>query len=164
MNIEYKRTTYAKANVVERAQLLVLLRELWFYESFIINKRVLSYDAIQLGNFLIGMLERSESIIIASSSDSPVGFVMGSVDEDNEKDFHISVITINAAFRNKGIGKKLLSFVKSTCGTDMVSLGTLEENVDARRFYETNGFVFNEPPYKVNSAFNVRGIFTVNPK
>lgn len=160
MNIEYKRTTYQNASLVEKAQLLVLMRELWFYESFIIYKRVLTYDDKHLNAFLLNMIKEAQSLVVALSAGSPIGLVMGSV-EDDPDNFHISIITVNEAFRSKGIGKKLLSFVKSTCKTKTISLGTLEDNTSARRFYEANGFVFNEPPYKVNKAFNVRGVLTV---
>lgn len=161
MNIEYKRTTYQNASLVEKAQLLVLLRELWFYESFIIYKRVLTYDDKHLNAFLLNVLKEATCVVMATSSGTPVGFVMGSVDTDIPDDFHISIIAVNEAYRSKGIGKKLLSFIKSVCKTKTISLGTLEDNTSARRFYEANGFVFNEPPYKVNKAFNVRGVLTV---
>lgn len=163
MNIEYKRTTFNKTTVVEKAQILVLMRELWFFESFIIHKRVLTYDNKHLNAFLLNLVKEASTLILALSSGSPVGLAMGSV-EDDPDNFHVSIITVNEAFRSKGIGKKLLSFVKSVCKTKTVSLGTLEDNADARRFYVANGFVFNDPPYKVNNAFNIRGVLTVTPE
>ena len=87
-----------------------------------------------------GFILKDDDKFIATSSISPAR------DETMKGWGEIISIYVLPEFFNKGYGKKLLSFVLSELkgmGFKRIYLWVLEENMQARAFYERNGFVFD---------------------
>ncbi len=88
----------------------------------------------------LGFVLKDDEKFIATSSISPAR------DETMQDWGEIISLYALPEYFYRGYGKKLLSFVLSELkgkGFEKVYLWVLEENVQARAFYERNGFVFN---------------------
>lgn len=94
-------------------------------------------------NYLRGHVLKKNQVWVVDVGDRPVAFMA------MENDF-IDQLYIHPDFQRRGIGLELLNFARQQ-SPEHLWLYTLQVNVNARAFYEKNGFVaekfgFSPPP------------------
>lgn len=89
----------------------------------------------------------AENVLVARTDGTLIGFVMVTVDnghyEQDETRGLIENIYVRPAYRNQGIGSKLLDAAEETlraAGADIFALEAMANNEDARQFYRSHGY------------------------
>ncbi|MGH4120375.1 GNAT family N-acetyltransferase [Clostridium sp.] len=106
--------------------------------------------------FKKALLNKSEENVVIFKGDKPVGFMTLGKCRDVELDGHwgeIWGIYLLPNYWNQGIGTELIKWgIKElkNRGFNKISLWVLEENVNARRFYEQIGFQHDGTVKKLN--------------
>lgn len=91
-------------------------------------------------NFLSELNSKYELSVVALDSGFVAGYIIASLKEDGP---YIHKFMVRDTFRGKSVGKKMLDFFETKSARlnhHAINLAVLEENEDAIRFYEKNGF------------------------
>ncbi|HRN95844.1 MAG TPA: GNAT family N-acetyltransferase [Candidatus Levybacteria bacterium] len=89
----------------------------------------------QTQNYITSLIEDG-GLSVAKRDTTIVGFI-------HIQNNHVNHLYIDRSFQNQGIGKLLLDHAKSLY-LDGLELWVFEENKDAIRFYEKEGFILTE--------------------
>lgn len=76
---------------------------------------------------------------IVYEDNTPIGIVKVIEEPDA---YEIASLYILEKYRNKGYGKQVIAYLQKELSPKRIRLWVLEENTEARRFYENNSFEF----------------------
>lgn len=99
-------------------------------------------------NFIYKLV-KSKNVLIAKDGNKAAGFIYAN-------DSYVEHLYVHPNFQNKGVGKLLLDYVK-TENPNGLYLWVFEENKDAIRFYEREGFTLKEKR-DITEAKNEEGL------
>ena len=88
--------------------------------------------------FLESIKDDKCTYYLLEESDQAAGIVKT---REENNDLEIESIYILSEFRRNGIGKQFIDFIKANNPQCNIFLWVLESNINARRFYERNGFI-----------------------
>lgn len=109
----------------------------------------LSRDAIEHGlpwnwtprRIARSIADRSTNVAVVRQDDTLAGFA---IMEYGEEDAHVVLFAVHPAYRRKGVGARLLSWLEATtrvAGIDLIRLEARARNAQAISFYRKHGFV-----------------------
>lgn len=90
-------------------------------------------------------LSKFAYFVIASDDSSRLGFIAYYLNEDG-RFVYIPQIVVHKDGRHKGIGHKMLQALKDSYSDSFanIRLEVLKDNMNAKKFYEREGFTFEE--------------------
>jgi ribosomal protein S18 acetylase RimI-like enzyme len=132
-----------EANVNDIPQIVHLYLGLQEYKGILPDELISPANDKDLVPFITGKSTSRKYIVALDEKQNIVGVCYLDVSFEKLQAFRIGEFIVDKQFRNQGIGKQMLTYIKKYCKERNVKklwLWTQEELTEAIHFYEKNGF------------------------